>query len=65
MKRGKIKFNGSFGEFFVISLLLIFLSIATFGILLPYYLYWQVKYFVSNLSIELYDSPQENNVDKK
>ena len=54
-KKGKIIFNGHFLEYFVFSILLLILSAVTFGILLPYYFYWSVKYFVNNLSIEMYE----------
>ncbi|HWZ66021.1 MAG TPA: DUF898 family protein [Patescibacteria group bacterium] len=53
--KGKILFNGSFGEFFLMSLGLMVLTIFTFGLLLPYVFYWQFKYFVSHLDIELTD----------
>jgi uncharacterized membrane protein YjgN (DUF898 family) len=51
--KGTILFTGNFGEFFVMSLGLIVLSIITVGIMLPYFFYWQYKYFVSHLEIEL------------
>ena len=54
MSKGKIVFNGSFGEYFFASLGLLVLSIATFGILLPYWIYWQTKYFFEHLEIEMY-----------
>lgn len=56
MNRGKIIFTGSFGEFFIMSLGLLVLSVITFGILLPYLVYWQFKYFFTHLEIELHDS---------
>lgn len=52
--KGKINFTGSFGEFFLMSLGLLVLCLLTIGILFPYYIYWQYKYFVSHLEIELY-----------
>ena len=51
---GRIIFKGSFGEYFFISLGLFIISFLTFGILFPYYIYWQFKYFVSNMDIELH-----------
>lgn len=53
MKKGKIYYKGNFFEYFFISLGLLILSVLTFGILLPYYFYWTMKYFVSNLEIEI------------
>ncbi len=54
MTKGKIIFTGHFGDFFLKSLALLILSILTLGLLLPYYVYWQYKYFVTHLEIELY-----------
>lgn len=54
MTKGKIIFTGNFGEFFIMALGLIVLSVFTFGIALPYFIYWQYKYFVSHLEIEFY-----------
>jgi len=55
MTKGKVVYTGSFIEFFFISLLLLLISVCTFGIAIPYYVYWTVKYFVDNLEIILYD----------
>ena len=55
MKKGKIVFNGNFGEYFVMSLGLIILSLLTFGIMLPYYFYWMFKYFFTRMELEIYD----------
>ena len=54
MSRGKIVFTGNFWEYFLISLGLLVLSVITFGILLPYWMYWQYKYFFAHMEIELY-----------
>jgi uncharacterized membrane protein YjgN (DUF898 family) len=54
MTKGRILFTGSFGEFFLMSLGLLVLSVITFGLLIPYFIYWQYKYFVSHLEVELY-----------
>lgn len=51
--RGRIVFTGKFIEFFIISLALILLVLVTFGIALPYLVYWQAKYFFTHLEIEL------------
>lgn len=53
MDKAKIEFTGNFGEFFIMSLGLLVLTFITFGIMFPYYVYWQYKYFVSHLEIEL------------
>jgi uncharacterized membrane protein YjgN (DUF898 family) len=55
VKKGKIIFTGSFGEYFIMSLGLFVLSVVTFGILLPYAIWWQAKYFFTHLEIEMQD----------
>ncbi|MCF6182703.1 hypothetical protein [Lutibacter sp.] len=47
----KIKFTGNFGEYFIISLGLMLLSIITFGLATPYWMYWSLKYFFTRLEI--------------
>ena len=47
----KIKFTGSFGEYFIMSLGLMLLSIITFGLATPYWMYWSLKYFFTRLEI--------------
>ncbi len=47
----KIKFTGSFGEYFIMSLGLMLLSIITFGLAIPYWMYWSLKYFFTRLEI--------------
>lgn len=54
MQKGKIIFTGHFMEYFVMSIGLIILSIITLGIMLPYYMYWNFKYFFKNMEIEMY-----------
>jgi len=54
MQKGKIIFTGNFFEYFLMSLGLLILCIMTFGLLLPYYVYWNFKYFVSKFEIEIY-----------
>ena len=56
MRHRKIVFTGNFWEYFLISLGLGILSVVTFGILLPYWVYWSVKYFFDRLAIEITDS---------
>ncbi len=56
MIKGKIVFTGSFWEFFFTSLGLLVLSIITCGLLLPYLIYWQFKYFFNRMEIEIYDN---------
>ena len=48
----KVIFTGGFGEYFIMSLGLLVLSIATFGIAFPYWFYWSFKYFFSRLEVE-------------
>jgi uncharacterized membrane protein YjgN (DUF898 family) len=62
MTKGKIIFTGNFGEFFFAALGLIVLSVFTFGLLLPYFIYWQYKYFVSHLEIEFYSERERVNL---
>lgn len=52
MNMRKITFTGSFGEYFIMSLGLLVLSVITCGIALPYWLYWSYKYFVTHLELE-------------
>ena len=59
--KGKIIFTGNFLEFAFIFILLFILSIFTFGLGFAYLAYWSVKYFVSNLEIELYPDQNQNN----
>jgi len=54
MTKGKIIFTGNFGEFFFSALGLLVLSFITLGIMFPYFIYWQYKYFVSHLEIRFY-----------
>lgn len=48
----KVNFTGGFGEFFLMSLGLLVLTGLTFGLLMPYFLYWTKKYFYSKLEID-------------
>ena len=59
MTRGRIVFMGGFWEYFLISLGLAVLTIATFGLLLPFFIYWHFHYFIKNMGIELYVSEAE------
>ncbi len=56
MIKGKIVFTGNFWEFFFISIGLLVLSVITFGLLIPYFVYWQFKYFFNHMEIEIYDN---------
>lgn len=47
----KIKFSGSFGEYFIMSLGLLLLSVITFGLATPYWMYWSYKYFFTRMQI--------------
>jgi len=53
MRKGKIKFVGNFWDYFIKSLGMSLLVILTLGIALPYYWYWQQKFFLENLEIEI------------
>ena len=59
MKKGKIIYKGHFSTYFFASLGLIVLSVITFGIALPYYVYWTQKYFFDNMEIELYEQDRK------
>ena len=48
----QIKFTGGFGEYFITSLGLFILSVITFGIALPYWVYWSYKYFFVRLEVD-------------
>ncbi|MEQ8474789.1 MAG: hypothetical protein RIB54_01035 [Fulvivirga sp.] len=47
----RINFTGGFGEYFIMSLGLLLLSVITFGLALPYWVYWSYKYFFTKLAI--------------
>ena len=47
----KIRYTGSFGEYFIMSLGLMLLSIITFGLATPYWMYWSLKYFFTRLEV--------------
>ncbi len=52
--RYRLKFTGSFGDYFLKSLGLLVLSIVTFGLAIPYWMYWQWKYFFDHMEMEQY-----------
>ena len=56
LHRAKIVFVGDFWEYYFKALLLLFVSAFTLGILIPYWIYWNVRYFSRHLEIELPDS---------
>lgn len=51
--KAKIKFTGSFTEYFFTSIGLIILGVLTFGIFLIYYPYWSIKYFFEHMEIDI------------
>ena len=53
MTRSKIIFTGNFGEYFFKSLGLAVLTVLSFGLLLPYYVYWNFKWFFTKMEVEL------------
>ena len=50
--QNRILFTGTFGEYFLVSLGLLVLSVFTFGLALPYYAYWTFKYFFTHLELQ-------------
>lgn len=54
MTKGKIVFTGSFWEYLGLSIVFLVLSVVTFGLLLPWFLFWSVKWFFTHMEIELY-----------
>lgn len=51
MPMTNIRFTGSFGHFFVVSLGLLLLSVVTLGLALPYLAYWTSRYFFTQLEV--------------
>lgn len=51
--RARLVYVGDFWDYFVKALLLLIASAITFGILIPYWIYWNVRYFARNFEIEL------------
>ena len=52
--RYRLRFTGSFGDYFLKSLGLLVLSIFTLGLAIPYWMYWQWKYFFDHMEMEQY-----------
>ena len=48
----KIIFTGNFWDYFFKTLGLLLLIVITFGLLAPYFAWWQAKYFVNHLEVE-------------
>ena len=48
----RITFTGSFGEYFIMSLGLLLLSVITLGLAIPYLVFWSFRYFFTRLEIE-------------
>ena len=48
----KVNFEGNFWEYFIVSILLLVASVLTFGLLFPYWIYWNFKYFFTQLEID-------------
>lgn len=53
MKTKKVYFTGKFFEYFLMNIGLTILSIITLGLGLFYQVYWNQKYFVDHLEIEI------------
>jgi uncharacterized membrane protein YjgN (DUF898 family) len=47
----KITWTGKMLEFVAVTFLFIFMSLFTFGLILPFMLYWQIKYVVEHITI--------------
>ena len=54
MQYGRIHFRGHFGSYILGALLCLLLTFVTFGLALPYFIYWNSKYFVNHLELEMY-----------
>ena len=48
----RVIFTGSFGEYFIMSLGLLVLSVITFGLAAPYWAYWNFKYFFTRMEVQ-------------
>lgn len=53
MKQGRVIFTGNFIEYCFWFVIFFILGFVTLGIFWAYLAYWSVKYFVSNLRIEI------------
>lgn len=49
----KVKFSGKLLEFYVFQLGLIILTIISFGLAAPYWIYWTLHYFFTHLEFEI------------
>jgi len=47
----KITWTGKMLEFVAVTFLFLFVGIFTFGLILPFMLYWQIKYVVEHITI--------------
>ncbi len=47
----KVNYTGNFLHWFLYNLLWSLVTIITFGIFLPYQIYWNQKYFFSHLEV--------------
>ena len=56
MTKGRIIFTGNFWEYFFTFLGIAILTIVTFGILLPYLVYWSQKWFFQHLDLEIFEA---------
>jgi uncharacterized membrane protein YjgN (DUF898 family) len=50
--QGKIVFTGNFWDYFIKSFGLGILCVLTLGIMIPYVIYWQFKYFFTKMTIQ-------------
>lgn len=54
-QKGKIIYTGNFWEWLGITILLLLATVFTFGLAGIYLAYWEIKYFVTHLEIELHE----------
>lgn len=50
---GKIRFDADIVEYFVKTFLIAFLVMITFGLAAPYFIWWQVNFFIKHSWIEI------------
>ena len=51
--KGKIVFKGDIVEYFIKTFLTMILIPLTFGLAFPYFIWWQVNYFIKHSEIKI------------
>ncbi|BAQ92525.1 hypothetical protein [uncultured Mediterranean phage uvMED] len=51
MYKYNFKFTGSFWEFFFMNLALGLVSIGTFGVIAPYWIFWNIQFLINNVEV--------------